>query len=103
MNAIAQGGGQRVDEFDMKGQHARTNGSTCAPAEGRDAAIALENYNTNAQTILIPPQEYTLLLELIKLGDIDPLCIISPSSINCHTLKLYQTKVQDFMVFQFNT
>lgn len=48
MNAIAQGGGQRVDEFDMKGQQARTNGSTCALAEGRDAAFTLTNYNTNA-------------------------------------------------------
>lgn len=85
MNAIAQGGGQRVDELDMKGQHARTNGSTCALAKGRDAAFML-----NVQMFLIPPQEYSLMLELVKHGDIDVLCIISPSSISRNTLKSHQ-------------
>lgn len=47
MNAIAQGGDQCVDEFDMTGQHARTHGSTCAPPEGFHAEFNLKNYNSN--------------------------------------------------------
>lgn len=73
MNAVAQGGDQCVDEFDMMGQHARTHGSTCAPLEGCRAAFNLKKKktktnqnNTNAQMLLIPPQEYSLR-ELMKL------------------------------------
>lgn len=42
MNAVAQGGDQCVDEFDMMGQHTRTHGSTCAPLEGCRAAFNLK-------------------------------------------------------------
>lgn len=51
MNAIAQGGDQCVDEFDMMGQHARTHRSTCGPPEGCHAAFNLKNYNTNTRVI----------------------------------------------------
>lgn len=36
MNAVAQGGDRCVNDFDVKGQHARGHGS------GRDAAYGLE-------------------------------------------------------------
>lgn len=73
MNAIAQGSDQCVNEFDMTGQHARTPGSTCALLEECHAAFNLKNYNTNAQMFLIPPQEYSLTLELMKHGVTDVL------------------------------
>lgn len=57
---------------------------------------------TATQMFLIPPQEYSLMSELVKHEDIDVLCFISPSSISCHTLKSYQ-RSKSFWLFHFNT
>lgn len=70
MNAVAQGGDQRVNECDMTGQCARTH---CAKPEECHAAFNLKNYSTNAQMFLISSQEYSLKLEFIKHGVTDVL------------------------------